>query len=720
MNKFLNRLSTLMLMLMSVIPMVHLIMYSFSLTADDRLPVFLIVAVLFCWLMFSFWRFTLPGILICIVLIIIFYQGRNEALTLQFKDMADKMVITYYNRFVASGYSFSSTDVTHTEAIFFVGFILSALMGLTLNSQEDRVFLPLLISLPIIFVCLLVYGLMPAWVMLCLSAYVFLLLATGRINHPAGNIGKSFLLLVLPVSMVLGLLLLFKNPDNYDYEQQKLSLVELAQNFTQELTASLRDGGESSLVNVGLPDPSDQSIASEGQNSSWSISGDTLDISSMPDSSALQQVLMYATSDSSGHFYLRGNSYGAYTGTGWSSAPEYPGGSVPAFSALAVAASGLAQQAEMNISYVGLDGSKLYVPYYCTREYDRESYISGSGGDYSLSFMNYTSSFGALNLPQELRDQELSYRQYVYSNYLELPQDTRSALLEIAEQNSLSSTDVYQSIAQVAEYVRTRCPYNINTQAYPSDDYAVYLLTQASEGYCVHFATAAAAMYRALGIPARMVTGLAVDLQAGVKEEILGENSHAWVEVYVDSLGWLPVEVTPGAYEGPALGGMDEELQDSLVPQPTSQSSNEAQDEGQVNERSPEAQGDESSTDGDVSAEPWSPSLGLIIFIIVLLAFLAFFLRYWIKLKLWRHRLSQSRNKAAISAWRCASRICSYGAAMPEEIRSAAQRAFFGKGLSENKQLEDSLSQLEHLRESTYKSLPWYKKLKFRFYDGLK
>ena len=720
MNKFLNRLSTLMLMLMSVIPMVHLIMYSFSLTADDRLPVFLIVAVLFCWLMFSFWRFTLPGILICIVLIIIFYQGRNEALTLQFKDMADKMVITYYNRFVASGYSFSSTDVTHTEAIFFVGFILSALMGLTLNSQEDRVFLPLLISLPIIFVCLLVYGLMPAWVMLCLSAYVFLLLATGRINHPAGNIGKSFLLLVLPVSMVLGLLLLFKNPDNYDYEQQKLSLVELAQNFTQELTASLRDGGESSLVNVGLPDPSDQSIASEGQNSSWSISGDTLDISSMPDSSALQQVLMYATSDSSGHFYLRGNSYGAYTGTGWSSAPEYPGGSVPAFSALAVAASGLAQQAEMNISYVGLDGSKLYVPYYCTREYDRESYISGSGGDYSLSFMNYTSSFGALNLPQELRDQELSYRQYVYSNYLELPQDTRSALLEIAEQNSLSSTDVYQSIAQVAEYVRTRCPYNINTQAYPSDDYAVYLLTQASEGYCVHFATAAAAMYRALGIPARMVTGLAVDLQAGVKEEILGENSHAWVEVYVDSLGWLPVEVTPGAYEGPALGGMDEDLQDSLVPQPTSQSSNEAHDEGQVNERSPETQGDESSTDGDVSAEPWSPSLGLIIFIIVLLAFLAFFLRYWIKLKLWRHRLSQSRNKAAISAWRCASRICSYGAAMPEEIRSAAQRAFFGKGLSENKQLEDSLSQLEHLRESTYKSLPWYKKLKFRFYDGLK
>ena len=719
MNKLLNRLSTLMLMLMSVIPMVHLLMYSFSLTADERLPIFLIVAVLFCWLMFSFWRFTLPGILICIVLIIIFYQGRNEILTMQFKDMADKMVITYYNRFVASGYSFSSTDITHTEAIFFVGFILSALMGITLNSQEDRVFLPLLISLPIIFVSLLVYGLMPAWVMLCLSAFVFLLLATGRINHPDGNTGKSFLLLVLPVAMVLGLLLLFKNPDNYDYEQQKLSLVELAQNFTQELTASLRESGDSSSVNVGLPGSSAQPLTQDEQNYQWSISGDTLDITSMPDSSSLQQILMYVTSGSSGHFYLRGNSYGAYTGTGWSTAPEYPGSSVPAFSALAVAASGLSQEAEMYISPVALDGSKLYVPYYCTREYDKESYISGSGGDYSLSFMSYTSSFSTLELPQELKNQELSYRQYVYSNYLELPQDTRSALLEIAEQNSLSSTDVYQSIAQVAEYVRTRCPYNINTQAYPSDDYAVYLLTQASEGYCVHFATAAAAMYRALGIPARMVTGLAVDLQAGVKEEILGENSHAWVEVYVDSLGWLPVEVTPGAYEGPALGGLEEEPQDSLAPQPTPQASDLSQDESSVNDRSPETQNG-SETNESSADEPWSPSLSFIIFIFLLLALLIFLSRYWIKIKLWRRRLSQNRNKAAISAWRCASRICSYGAAMPEEIRSAAQRAFFGRGLNDNKQLEDSLTQLEVLRDSTYKALPWYKKLKFKFYDGLK
>ncbi|MEI3102506.1 MAG: hypothetical protein V8T45_12635 [Oscillospiraceae bacterium] len=210
-------------------------------------------------------------------------------MSLQFEDIANRMAVTYYNRFVASGYVYSGAEISHTEAMFFVGFVLSALMGLTLNSREDRIFLPLLICLPTVFLCLLVYGLMPGWVMLCLCAFVFLLLSTGRINAPEGNTGKSFLLLVLPVAMVLSLILLFKNPDNYNYEEQKLSLVELAQNFTQELTSSIREG-DSVLVNERLPDNSgDDSY--DALDEQLNINGEALDISSTPNSSAMQQVL---------------------------------------------------------------------------------------------------------------------------------------------------------------------------------------------------------------------------------------------------------------------------------------------------------------------------------------------------------------------------------------------------------------------------------------------
>lgn len=712
MNKFLNRLSTLFLMLMSVIPIVHLIMYSFSLSADHRLPLFLIVAVLFCWLMFSFWRFSLPGILICLALALLFYQGRSELLSLQFEDIANRMAVTYYNRFVASGIVYSGAEISHTEAMFFVGFVLSALMGLTLNSREDRIFLPLLICMPTVFLCLLVYGLMPGWVMLCLCAFVFLLLSTGRINAPEGNTGKSFLLLVLPVAMVLSLILLFKNPDNYNYEEQKLSLVELAQNFTQELTSSIREG-DSVLVNERLPDNSgDDSY--DALDEQLNINGEALDISSTPNSSAMQQVLMYVESGESGYFYLRSCSFGSYTGTGWGQAPDYPGDSIPAFSSLAVAASGLATESTMDIRLSNVDSSRKYIPYYCTLDYDKDSYITGGQDQYSLSFYSFDSNYGALNLPAEMRDRELSYRQYVYSNYLALPDSTRASLQDIATQNSLSGDNVYETVALVAEYVRSRCPYNINTQPYPSDDYALYFLTQATEGYCVHFATAATALYRALGLPARMVTGVAFNAQAGATVTVLGENAHAWTEVYIDGLGWLPVEVTPGSYEGPAIGGMDEETQEQPAsPSPEAQGS-------EVNERLPDSSENENISHSEESEEPWAPGPWLIAFASVLLLLFLGFLRYRIMCSIWKRSLKGSKNKAALSAWRCAKRICSYGSSMPDEIKTAAQKAFYGRGLDSREELEAGLQQLEIMRDKTYASLPWYKKLKFRFYDGLK
>ena len=57
---------------------------------------------------------------------------------------------------------------------------------------------------------------------------------------------------------------------------------------------------------------------------------------------------------------------------------------------------------------------------------------------------------------------------------------------------------------------------------------------------------------------------------------------------------------------------------------------------------------------------------------------------------------------------------------MPAEIQSAAQKAFYGKGLNSREELEISLRQLEIIRDKTYAALPWYKKLKFKYYDGLK
>lgn len=66
-------------------------------------------------------------------------------------------------------------------------------------------------------------------------------------------------------------------------------------------------------------------------------------------------------------------------------------------------------------------------------------------------------------------------------------------------------------------------------------------------GYCEQFSGAFAAMARSLGIPARVVVGFSPGrLTSSGRFVITGKNSHAWPEAYVDGIGWLAFEPTPG------------------------------------------------------------------------------------------------------------------------------------------------------------------------------
>lgn len=67
-------------------------------------------------------------------------------------------------------------------------------------------------------------------------------------------------------------------------------------------------------------------------------------------------------------------------------------------------------------------------------------------------------------------------------------------------------------------------------------------------GYCVSFAHAAVALYRTVGVPARVGTGYAVDARfRGQSSALLirSNASHAWPEIYLEGLGWVPLDVSP-------------------------------------------------------------------------------------------------------------------------------------------------------------------------------
>ncbi|MDR1449208.1 MAG: DUF3488 and transglutaminase-like domain-containing protein [Propionibacteriaceae bacterium] len=73
-------------------------------------------------------------------------------------------------------------------------------------------------------------------------------------------------------------------------------------------------------------------------------------------------------------------------------------------------------------------------------------------------------------------------------------------------------------------------------------------------GFCVHYATAAALMARALGFPARVATGFIAGtlVDADGTREIRGADAHAWPEVYFEGAGWVAFEPTPNSGAGEA------------------------------------------------------------------------------------------------------------------------------------------------------------------------
>lgn len=99
--------------------------------------------------------------------------------------------------------------------------------------------------------------------------------------------------------------------------------------------------------------------------------------------------------------------------------------------------------------------------------------------------------------------------------------------------------------------------YTERPQAVPSgQNFMPWLLQDYKKGNAVYFATAAVLSYRAAGYPARYVEGYHLSDQEAGQMETTGEkevrlaskNAHAWVEVYVNGIGWMPVEVVPGMY----------------------------------------------------------------------------------------------------------------------------------------------------------------------------
>ena len=135
---------------------------------------------------------------------------------------------------------------------------------------------------------------------------------------------------------------------------------------------------------------------------------------------------------------------------------------------------------------------------------------------------------------------ESAYRDFVDSYALAVPQefvDELGALLEETKQDLNFSGELSKEQAQL-------CALSFLETCFGGD--TSLPLDSTAKGTTYQYATVAALALRYYGIPARYVEGFTVKTAENENVSVTDENAGAWVEVYQDGVGWLPLALTPG------------------------------------------------------------------------------------------------------------------------------------------------------------------------------
>ena len=256
-------------------------------------------------------------------------------------------------------------------------------------------------------------------------------------------------------------------------------------------------------------------------------------------------------------------------------------------------------KAKMKIENLDAASEYLYLPYYTStisKDYSVDQGIySGSlavGETLEVSYYPpeysglLTGSFSEKDIPNVpssfplgATEEEKSYYDVYNMNsqiyYKSIPTKLEPTLEKIKDEIGTVET-LEDQILLIQDYFTENYPYSTTPGTTPMNaDFVDYFLNTQKKGYCAHFASAATLLFRSYGYPARYVEGYVITFQdmsnalavsenyddylqgenplgkTGVVEvNVTDGNAHAWVEVYKEGFGWIPVEVTPPSSEG--------------------------------------------------------------------------------------------------------------------------------------------------------------------------
>jgi protein-glutamine gamma-glutamyltransferase len=164
-----------------------------------------------------------------------------------------------------------------------------------------------------------------------------------------------------------------------------------------------------------------------------------------------------------------------------------------------------------------------------------------------------------------------TWSQETKDHYLQGPEDPRYK--ELAEQIIDGIPEEYRDlpVARVLAinlYLGEKGKYTTRKRPVAgSEDPTADFLFGDMTGYCVHFSHSSVYLLRAAGVPARVGAGYAVESRdrRGSALMVLSSRAHAWPEVWIDGLGWYPMDVAPQTYLDPPIPPPDYDLQSMLA-----------------------------------------------------------------------------------------------------------------------------------------------------------
>jgi transglutaminase-like putative cysteine protease len=265
-----------------------------------------------------------------------------------------------------------------------------------------------------------------------------------------------------------------------------------------------------------------------------------------------------------GAVHFREKSYGDLSANQWGEPLNYCTNATLTTTPLYYAANKMAalgaSQNSLSIKYA-LDHQYALLPNYSL--YDPASYVSDCFCSptssltqssemylYDFSETTYNSLKGASFASSALTSEEQSYRDFVKAHYLTISSEEKTFFGDIVSANQLSAATP-SGILAARDYIKYAAKYNADFKAYPlGEDYSIYFLKTAKEGICNHFASALTVLYRAMGLPARFVTGYLSTAKENTECTVTTKEAHAWTEIYLDGIGWMSIDATPGADSG--------------------------------------------------------------------------------------------------------------------------------------------------------------------------